>query len=140
LMGAGDLSEWGICGVGLREADRKMCGVLKKQDCLYTLIVKHPGGKVENRVIGSLVDFLTGCFVADAKDSVGKRIGSQTLRTVGLPGGPNLQDESPNSHPNENPQEVDFLPHFVWRFFSSAREATAAAPGTDQPTFPRPTD
>jgi mannitol-1-phosphate/altronate dehydrogenase len=48
LMGTGDLAEWGICGVGLMEADRKMCGVLKKQDCLYTLIVKHPSGKVEN--------------------------------------------------------------------------------------------
>ena len=29
--------DWGICGVGLREADRKMYDILKKQDYLYTL-------------------------------------------------------------------------------------------------------
>jgi mannitol 2-dehydrogenase len=27
LMGAGDLAEWGICGVSLREVDRKMWSV-----------------------------------------------------------------------------------------------------------------
>ncbi|NNJ27222.1 mannitol dehydrogenase family protein [Alienimonas chondri] len=53
--------EWGICGVGLREADRKMAAVLEKQDYLYTLIVKRPDGGIENRVIGSVMDFLLGC-------------------------------------------------------------------------------
>lgn len=58
LMNADNSLQWGICGVGLREADRKMRDLLKAQDFLYTLIVRHPDGKVENRVIGSLVDFL----------------------------------------------------------------------------------
>ncbi|MEP1383375.1 MAG: mannitol dehydrogenase family protein [Paraglaciecola sp.] len=57
---SGDLS-WGICGVGLRDADRKMKTLLEAQDYLYTLIVKHPDGTVENKVIGSLSDFLLGC-------------------------------------------------------------------------------
>tara|TARA_R110002167_G_scaffold43192_11_gene130701 strand:+ start:1105 stop:2607 length:1503 start_codon:yes stop_codon:yes gene_type:complete len=57
---SGDLS-WGICGVGLREADRKMQTLLAAQDYLYTLIVRHPDGTIENRVIGSLSDFLLGC-------------------------------------------------------------------------------
>ena len=35
-----------------------MRDILKAQDYLYTLIVKHPRGDVETCVIGSLVDFL----------------------------------------------------------------------------------
>ena len=58
LMNETDASDWGICGVGLREADRKMRDILKAQDYLYTLILRHPDGKIETRVIGSLVDFL----------------------------------------------------------------------------------
>ncbi|PAY18859.1 mannitol dehydrogenase [Rhodopirellula sp. SM50] len=54
-------ARWGICGVGLRQSDRKMATILKQQDYLYTLIVKHPDGKIETRVIGSIVDFLMGC-------------------------------------------------------------------------------
>ncbi len=54
------VSEWGICGIGLREGDRKIHDVLKNQDGLYTLIVKHPDGKIESKIIGSLVDFLLG--------------------------------------------------------------------------------
>ena len=61
LMNETDASDWGICGVGLRDADRKIGDILAKQDYLYTLIVKHPDGSVENRVIGSIVDFMLGC-------------------------------------------------------------------------------
>ena len=53
-------SEWGICGVGLRVGDQKIHDVLKAQDGLYTLIVKHPDGTVESQIIGSIVDFLLG--------------------------------------------------------------------------------
>lgn len=60
LLQSGGASEWGICGVGLREADRRMATILKQQDYLYTLIVKHPDGGVETKVIGSIVDFLMG--------------------------------------------------------------------------------
>lgn len=51
-------TEWGICGIGLREGDRKIAQVLEQQDYLYSLVVKHPNGKVENRVIGSILDFI----------------------------------------------------------------------------------
>jgi len=53
-------SAWNICGIGLREADKKIGDVLKKQDHLYTLMVKHPDGKIEPEVIGSIVDFKLG--------------------------------------------------------------------------------
>jgi mannitol 2-dehydrogenase len=71
----GDLS-WGICGIGLREADRKMQTLLAAQDYLYTLIVRHPDGNIENRVIGSLSDFLLGCD--DPKAVINKMASSET--------------------------------------------------------------
>ncbi|MDQ8195615.1 mannitol dehydrogenase family protein [Coraliomargarita sp. SDUM461004] len=61
LMNETDANEWGICGVGLRDADRKIGDILAKQDYLYTLIVKHPDGSIENRIIGSIIDFMLGC-------------------------------------------------------------------------------
>lgn len=51
-------TDWAICGVGLREADRNMASVLKKQDCLYTLVTQYPNGKVESEVIGSITEYL----------------------------------------------------------------------------------
>lgn len=66
LLRLGGGSDWGICGVGLREADRKIASTLQEQDFLYTLIVKHPDGSVQNRVVGSLVGFLLGCDDATA--------------------------------------------------------------------------
>lgn len=58
LLSRHDAVDWGICGVGLREADRAMYTVLKKQDCLYTLTVQHPSGAMKSEVIGALQDFL----------------------------------------------------------------------------------
>ena len=42
----------------MREADRNIAEILKRQDYLYSLIVKHPGGKVETTIIGSIIDFM----------------------------------------------------------------------------------
>lgn len=82
-----DASNWGICGVGLREADRKIGDILKAQDYLYTLIVKHPQGKVETQVIGSIVDFMLGCddpaAVIDKMASADTRIVSLTITEGG---------------------------------------------------------
>ncbi len=50
----------GITGIGLREADSNINEVLKAQDHLYTLMVKHPDGKIEPEVIGSIIDFKMG--------------------------------------------------------------------------------
>jgi mannitol 2-dehydrogenase len=56
----GEASDWGICGIGLREADSKLHDIFKEQDHLYTLMVKHPDGKIAPEVIGSIVDFEMG--------------------------------------------------------------------------------
>ena len=48
------------------------------QDCLYTLVVKHPDGTLEGRVIGSIIEYL---FAPDDPEAViekmaGRRCGS----------------------------------------------------------------
>jgi len=52
------INEWAICGIGILESDREMYKDLENQDFLYTLLVKHPIGKLETRIIGSIVDFI----------------------------------------------------------------------------------
>ncbi|MDR2112043.1 MAG: mannitol dehydrogenase family protein [Candidatus Accumulibacter sp.] len=58
LMNQGLSMDWGICGVGVMPADRRMRDALKSQDGLYTLVIKRPDGKHDARVIGSIVDFI----------------------------------------------------------------------------------
>ena len=81
LLESGDVAKWGICGVGLRESDRKMAAILKQQDYLYTLIVKHPDGNIETKVIGSIVDFLIGC---DDPTAVIDRMAAPETKIVSL--------------------------------------------------------
>ncbi|MCL4169274.1 UNVERIFIED_CONTAM: hypothetical protein GTU68_023854, partial [Idotea baltica] len=74
-------TDWAICGVGLREADRKVADILEQQDYLYTLIVKHPDGRIENRVVGSLIDFMLGC---DDAAAVTDRMADEVTKIVSL--------------------------------------------------------
>jgi mannitol 2-dehydrogenase len=57
LLESGAAREWGICGIGVLPADRRMRDVLRAQDGLYTLILEHPNGSRDARVIGSIVDY-----------------------------------------------------------------------------------
>ncbi|MGH3556503.1 MAG: mannitol dehydrogenase family protein [Mycobacterium sp.] len=57
LLEQGLAADWGICGVGVMPADRRMRDVLHAQDGLYTLVVEHPEGSREARVIGSIVEY-----------------------------------------------------------------------------------
>ncbi|MGO9385282.1 MAG: mannitol dehydrogenase family protein [Mycobacterium sp.] len=57
LLQRGLAREWGICGLGMLPADRRMRDVLHAQDGLYTLILEHPDGHRDARVIGSIVDY-----------------------------------------------------------------------------------
>jgi mannitol 2-dehydrogenase len=50
-------SDWGIRGLGLLEADRRMEDVLRSQDYLYTLVEKGEG-EPRSQVIGSIVDYV----------------------------------------------------------------------------------
>jgi len=60
LMENGEAHNWGICGVGLRQADREIYHILTKQDYLYSLIVRYPNGKIDTHIIGSMTEYLLG--------------------------------------------------------------------------------
>jgi mannitol 2-dehydrogenase len=47
---------WGIRGIGLLDADRKIASVLESQDHLYTLIERDSNGS-RPRIVGSIVDY-----------------------------------------------------------------------------------
>lgn len=72
---------WGICGIGLREADRKINHVLTQQDCLYTLITQHPSGEVKSEVIGALTDFI---FAIESPDAAIDKMAHPDTKIVSL--------------------------------------------------------
>ena len=81
LMNAGQALDWGICGVGVLTADRRMRQALAAQDGLFTLVVKHADGTYEPRVIGSLVDYL---FAPDDPAAVLTKLADPATRIVSL--------------------------------------------------------
>jgi mannitol 2-dehydrogenase len=87
LLAAGEASgdpnafEWGICGVGVLEVDRRMKQALEEQDHLYTLVLKHPDGTLEPRVIGSIVDYL---LAPDDPQAVVEKLADPATRIVSL--------------------------------------------------------
>jgi len=77
----GAAADWGICGVGIRKNDLKIQKILHKQDHLYTLIIRHPNGNIENQIIGGIVDFIVGL---DHPNSVIDRLAKPETRIVSL--------------------------------------------------------
>ena len=81
LLAAGGADDWGICGVGLLPGDRAMAEALTAQDGLYTLVVKHPDGTYEPRVVGSLVRYL---YAPDDPEAVLATMSAPSTRIVSL--------------------------------------------------------
>lgn len=81
LLTQGLGAEWGICGVGILPSDAKMRDVLAAQDGLYTLVYKHPDGRLDARVIGSMVEYL---FAPDDPERVLERLADPHVRIVSL--------------------------------------------------------
>jgi len=92
LMNEGQALDWGICGVGVMPADRKMKEVMQAQDGLYTLVLKHGDGTYEPRIIGSIVEYL---FAPDEPEAVIEKMADPAIRIVSLTvteGGYNISD------------------------------------------------
>jgi mannitol 2-dehydrogenase len=92
LMNEGQATDWGICGVGVMPADRKMKEVMDAQDGLYTLVLKHSDGTYEPRIIGSIVEYL---FAPDDPEAVIEKMADPAIRIVSLTvteGGYNISD------------------------------------------------
>lgn len=81
LMNAGEALDWGIVGVGTMPGDARMKEALASQDHLYTLVVKHPDGTLEPRVVGSIVDYL---FAPEDPERVLDRLCDPRTRIVSL--------------------------------------------------------
>lgn len=81
LMNEGVGLDWGICGVGIMSADRRMKEVLDAQDGLYTLVLKHNDGIYEPRVIGSIVEYL---YAPDDPEAVVEKMAAESTRIVSL--------------------------------------------------------
>ncbi|TQM64649.1 mannitol dehydrogenase family protein [Humibacillus xanthopallidus] len=81
LMNDGEALDWGICGVGALPHDRRIIDTLRAQDGLYTLVVKHPDGHREPRVIGSIVETM---FAPDDPQAVVDRLADPRTRIVSL--------------------------------------------------------
>ncbi len=121
LLGDTQHSNWGICGIGLREGDKNMANVLNKQDCLYTLITQHPDGKDTCEVIGSIVDYIfaieTPELAIDRMAHPDTKIVSLTITEGGYNFNPNTGDFNFNNpdvqhelqHPNEPKTVFGFL-------------------------------
>jgi len=113
LMAAGTALDWGICGVGLLPGDRRMRDVMAAQDCLYTLVVKHPDGTLEPRVIGSIVDYL---YAPDDPEAVVERMALPATRIVSLTvteGGYNVHPVTGEFDPTQGGVDRDLRPGAV---------------------------
>jgi mannitol 2-dehydrogenase len=81
LLDDGKAEDWGICGVGVMPADRRMADVLAAQDGLYTLVTEYPDGSREARVIGSIVEYR---YAPDDPEAVVELIAAPGTRIVSL--------------------------------------------------------
>ncbi|AIV40695.1 MULTISPECIES: mannitol dehydrogenase family protein [unclassified Curtobacterium] len=81
LLQQGEAREYGICGVGVLEQDRRMAAAMAEQGGLYTLVLKHPDGTRESRVVGSIVEYL---LAVDDPDAVVEKMAHPDTRIVSL--------------------------------------------------------
>jgi len=81
LLEMGLATQWGICGVGVLPADRKMADVMVAQDGLYTLLVENPDGSHDARVIGSIVDYR---YAPDDPEAVIELLAAPSTRIISL--------------------------------------------------------
>ena len=110
LMNEGKALDWGICGVGVMEADQRMRDVMHDQDGLYTLVEKHADGSLDPRVIGSITEYL---YAPDDPEAVIEKLADPATRIVSLTvteGGYNL-DDGTGEFVEDDPQVAHDLEH-----------------------------
>jgi mannitol 2-dehydrogenase len=124
LLAEGKAGQWGICGVGVLAADRAMKDAMAAQDGLYTLVVKHPDGTLEPRVIGSIVEYL---LAPDDPEAVIEKMAAPSTRIVSLTvteGGYSLDPLTGEFDPSVGGADRDLAPGAVPQtFFGLVTEA-----------------
>ncbi|BDS49584.1 mannitol dehydrogenase family protein [Rhodoluna sp. KAS3] len=81
LLNQGKAKDWAICGVGLLEHDRRMRDVFAEQDCLFTLVLKHPDGQRHVSVIGSITEYI---FAPENPTGLLEKLASPDTKIVSL--------------------------------------------------------
>ncbi|MDO5711941.1 MAG: mannitol dehydrogenase family protein [Micrococcales bacterium] len=81
LLSQGKGLDYGICGIATLPHDRRIYDAMTGQDCLYTLVLKHPDGTLEPRVIGSMTSML---FAPDDRQAVIDRLTDPATKIVAL--------------------------------------------------------
>ncbi len=81
LMASGEGREWAVTGVGVMPHDRRIVETLTAQDGLYTLVLKHPDGRLEPRIIGSIREAL---LAPEDPEAVLDRLADPAVRIVSL--------------------------------------------------------
>jgi mannitol 2-dehydrogenase len=71
---------WGIRGIGLLDADRRIASVLESQDHLYTLIERDSNGS-RPRIVGSIVDYR---LVADDVDAFARQVARPEIAILSM--------------------------------------------------------
>jgi mannitol 2-dehydrogenase len=74
-------SEWGICGIGLLESDRRIIDWLVQQDGLYSVMITGPDGILTARVIGSVIECL---YAPDDPEAVVEKMASPDVKIITL--------------------------------------------------------
>jgi len=108
LMESGEGLDWGVCGVGVLEQDGRMRDVMRAQDCLFTLVLRHADGSLEPRVVGSVLEYLFG---PDEADAVYARLVDPAVRIASLTvtEGGYLKNPATGAFDAENPAVVHDL-------------------------------
>ena len=128
-------SNWGICGIGLREGDRNIANVLKEQDCLYTLITQYPDGNDTCEVIGSIIEYLFAIekpqVVVDKMAHADTKIVSLTITEGGYNFNPNTGEfdfDNPDvQHELRHPDELKTVFGFLTAALKKRREEGSPA-------------
>ncbi len=81
LLELGTATEWGICGIALRESDRSIYEALSHQDGLYTLLIPDSKGNFSARVIASIVELL---YAPQDPEAAIRRMADNTVRLITL--------------------------------------------------------
>ena len=81
LMNQGKALDWGIVGMGVMPSDVRMRDALAGQDHLYTLTTKTPDGEWDQRIIGSIVDYV---FAPENPSAAVNTLAQSNIRIVSL--------------------------------------------------------
>jgi len=93
---------YGICGIGMLDNDRRIYNILKDQDGLYTVMIKELDGTISPHIIGSLTEFL---FAPENPIAVVEKMADPNIKIISMTiteGGYNIDKSLENLKPNKS--------------------------------------